>query len=41
MLMGTLAAILLGGALAGKGVVRGGGRVIWAAEGVIIPGQGF
>ena len=39
MLLGTLAASLLGNMLASKRVVRGGEGVIWADEGIIRTGQ--
>ena len=41
MLLGTLAASLLGNMLAGKGVIRGGDGVIRASERVIRAGQYF
>ena len=41
MLLGTLAASLLGSMLAGKGVIRSGEGVIIAGERVIRAGQDF
>ena len=41
MLLGTLAASLLGGASADNGVIRGGDGVIRTGEGVIRVGQDF
>ena len=41
MILGTLAASVLGNMLAGKGVMRGGEDVIQAGEGVLRSGQNF